>query len=335
MNAIELLKKIGLGEKLSLDESKFLFTEMMKGSLSDAQIAAILTAMTIRGESSDEIAGALYVMNHFKTQFKHNKDITIDTCGTGGTGKSTMNVSSALALILSSMGVPVIKHGNSAQSSKVGSADIYKKLGIPIDLDINNAQNYFDKHSFVFLFAPLYHPALKYAGKVRKELKFRTIFNFLGPLANPGNADYQIIGVSQKEKLPLLALALEKLGKKNIILYASLDGYDELSSNEKTLCYELTGTEIKEYTLNPADYFEPFAMPKVENNEQAEEFFMKGITGEDDQITTLLAYNGALALKVLKKTNSIEEGIELIKKHIQSGKVIESLNFLRSPEALA
>ncbi|MEF3255458.1 MAG: anthranilate phosphoribosyltransferase, partial [Deferribacterales bacterium] len=189
----ELVKKVNNGGFLTLEESKMVFSGIIKGELSEAQIASILISMKHRTESSYEIAGAVMALMEEMIPFNKKKNGVIDTCGTGGDGKSTVNISTAVSINLASMGYPVIKHGNVAQSGKVGSADILSLLKIPCKLEKYEAENFFDKHNFVFLFAPFYHPALKNVAKIRKELMTPTIFNFIGPLANPAKPDYQII----------------------------------------------------------------------------------------------------------------------------------------------
>jgi len=225
--------------------------------------------MKYRNERPEEIAGAILAMTECMVPFNHNKKGTIDTCGTGGDGKSTVNISTAVSVVLSSMGHPVLKHGNVALSGRFGSADILEMLDIPCKLKEIEAQNYFLEHDFIFLFAPYYHPALKNVAHIRKEVMTPTIFNFLGPLANPGNPDYQIIGIGRKDFLKTYIDAALLLGKKNILIYTSDDGYDEVSTYAPTHGYILRNGQIEPFYVNPKEFFTPFELPHVTNKEEA------------------------------------------------------------------
>lgn len=324
-----LVQKTALGHELSFEEASELFDSIMAGELTEAEIAAVLVAMRLRGETPDEIAGAANAMNKKKIRLDKGDRIVIDTCGTGGDGKSTVNVSTAVSLVLAASGVNIVKHGNVAQSGKVGSADILRQLGVPIEFDEGMDRAYFEKHGYVFLFAPKFHPAMKFAGPVRKAIKVPTVFNFLGPLSNPCDPDFQLIGISNIEKLEKLAKAMEKLGRTGVILYSSEDGYDEVSSNAVTTCYKITAGGTERFSINPADFFEPFEMPVVADSEDAQIQFMKAISGMDKQLTELIAINTALAFYVSGICIDMKEGFEKAKSVIKSGKVVEKLESLR------
>jgi anthranilate phosphoribosyltransferase len=324
-----LVQKTALGHELSFEEASELFDSIMDGALTEAEIAAVLVAMRLRGETPDEIAGAANAMNKKKIRLEKGNRIVIDTCGTGGDGKSTVNVSTAVSLVLAASDISVVKHGNVAQSGKVGSADILKRLGVPIEFEDGKDKEYFDKHGYVFLFAPKFHPAMKFAGPVRRVIKVPTVFNLLGPISNPADPDFQLIGLSNGDKLGKLAKALEKLGRKGVVLYSSEDGYDEVSSNAPTNCYRITDNGIDEFKVNPADFFEPFDMPIVADCEDAEVQFIKAISGIDEKLTNLIALNTALAFYISGQSANMKEGFEKAKCVIQSGKVLEKLNMLK------
>lgn len=324
-----LVQKTALGYELSFDEASELFNSIMEGELTEAEIAAVLVAMRIRGETSDEIAGAANAMNNKKIKMEKGDRIVIDTCGTGGDGKSTINISTAVSLVLAASGVSVVKHGNVAQSGKVGSADILKHLGVPVEFEEGEDNLYFEKHGYVFLFAPKFHPALKHAGSVRKMLKVPTVFNLLGPLSNPCDPDYQLIGISNIEKLEKLSVAIEKLGRKGVVLYSSEDGYDEVSSNAPTTCYKITESGTEKFTIKPDDFFKPFVMPVVSDNEDARIKFMQAISGEDEDLVNLISINTALAFFISGLSDNMKEGFEKAKAVIKSGKVVEKLESLR------
>lgn len=323
----ELIKKTGLGEKLSMDETYELFTSIMNGELSEAEIAAVLIAMRLRGETSDEIAGAAKAMNGAKVKFDAGIK-AYDTCGTGGSGKSTMNISSAVAVLLSALGLPVVKHGNRAMSGNIGSADLYEMAGVPIDADKDAMLEYFKKNDFAFLFAMLYHPAMKYAGPVRKQIMVPTIFNFLGPLANPCELAGQIIGLAKKEKLADIAEALHKLGRENVAIYNSVDGYDEVSSFAETEVHIIRKGGIEKMTIKPEGFFQPFDMPVVKTKDEGLEMFISSISPEGGNLNKLIAINAGLALFVFEKAGSVKDGYEMALEAIQSGKVIDKYRSL-------
>lgn len=324
----ELIKKTGMGGSLSFEETYNLFIEMMEGRLEEAEIASILISMRLRGETVDEIAGAARAMNEKKIVFETDCEV-YDTCGTGGSGKSTMNVSSAVAVLLSSMGYSIVKHGNRAVSGVVGSADIFEMSGVPVSSEREQMQKYFKQHNFAFLFAPMYHPALKYAGAVRKKLRVPTLFNFLGPLANPANVAGQIVGMAMRDKLAILAESLLLLGRDRVAVYSSMDGYDEISSFAPTEVHEVSSGRIIKHYINPAEYFTPFQMPVVKTSEDAKEYFTKGISPNGGNYSKLISLNAGLALTVFGFTDTIKNGYGMAMEAIESGKAVEKLNSLK------
>ncbi|MCA1928169.1 MAG: anthranilate phosphoribosyltransferase [Calditerrivibrio sp.] len=325
---LDIIKKVNNGGILTKDEAKQLFSGIIKGELSEAQIASVLISMKSRVESSEEIAGAVESMMEEMIPFEHNMTGTIDTCGTGGDGKSTVNISTAVSINLASMGYPVIKHGNVAQTGKVGSADILNLLDMPCKLEKNDAQDFFNKHNFVFLFAPFYHPALKNVAKIRKELMTPTIFNFIGPLANPAKPDYQIIGISRRSMLKTYTDAALLLGKKNMLIYSSDDGFDEISTSDITKAYLIRDGEIDLFFIDPAEFFEPFPLPQVNDQREAVKLFIDGIKGEDDKIAKIFAINTSVALYLLKK-GDIKEHFQIAYENIKSGNAYRKLESLR------
>lgn len=322
-----IIKKINSGTNIGYSEALDLFEAMAKGELTEAQIASVLISLRFRGETSDELAALVTVMNKYKTTFNHSAKETIDTCGTGGDGKSTVNVSTAVSIILASMGINVVKHGNTAQSGKVGSADVLNALGFDSTYTDKTPEQFFEKNNFVFLFAPKYHPALKNIGKVRREIKVPTVFNFVGPLINPANPDYQMIGISNRGRLEFVTDAAVKAGKQNITFYSSNDGYDEISSNSVTECVVVRDGQKENFLIESSDFFKPFAMPVVESIENAVDLFMKGINGEDENIMNIFSINTALALKTMGR-NEMKDAFNLVKETINSGKPAAKLKEL-------
>ena len=338
----DVLKKVNEGNILSSDEMKLLMTNMLQGNLTDGQIGACLIAMKVRGETVEEVATAVRVLDKNKIKFDVNSDKpVVDTCGTGGDGKSTINISTAVSIILSAMNTTVVKHGNVAQSGKVGSANILEEFNIPLTPEKQEAEEYLNNNDFIFLFAPAFHPTMKYVGKVRKELKVPTLFNFMGPLLNPANPDYQVIGFSRLDKLEFYADVINALGRKNIAVYTSHDGYDEISSNAPTDIYlintdadfsEYNPVEVKEgikkITIIPGDFFEPFEMPVVESKEDAVDKFTAALKGTNKNYANLLAINAALILSLINN-KSIKENFADVSETIHSGKAFDKLENLR------
>ncbi len=319
-----ILKKIVEKEDLSMEESEFLFDLIFNGKLTDVEISAFLTGLKIKGESSDEIAGAMKILNKKKIKFRKDAKFAVDTCGTGGDGKKCINVSTAVAIVLATAGIKVVKHGNSAQSGFLGSADILKEFNIPIKLDNEKAKQYLEDSNFIFLFAPDFHPAMKYVGSVRKQLTFPTIFNFIGPFINPADPEFQITGINRVENLKKIVNALKKVGRRNIIIYSSEDGYDEVSTNAPTECFEING-EIKNFKIFPEKFFTPFKMPVVKNKKEAKSAFLNAISGRDDNLAKLVAINAMLLISKVKNLN-LDDSYNYCYELIKKGKVLEQFN---------
>jgi anthranilate phosphoribosyltransferase len=321
-----IVQKVNSGERLSFDQARDLFESMVRGSLAESQIASSLIAMKLRGETVDELAALAVTLNRHKRTFRPGIKGTVDTCGTGGDGKSTVNVSTAAGIILASLGCPVVKHGNTAQSGVVGSADILSDLGIDVN-DIAAPDEYFARHNFIFMLAPLYHPALKGIGKIRRELKVPTLFNLAGPLANPADPDHQIIGISRRGRLEFIASVLEKIGRTNVTVYSSRDGYDEVSSADTTECIHIGEGGSRRFSIDPSDFFEPFPMPVVHDREEARRLFLDGITGRNEAVANIFALNAALALRTMNRCG-MREGFFEAREEIVSGRAARKLDGL-------
>lgn len=223
----ELLGALTRGEEVELDRIRWAMREVMAGAASPAQIAAFVVALRMRGERADQIAALVDVMLEFSERIDAH-GIALDTCGTGGDGAHTVNISTMAAVLLASAGVPIVKHGNRAASSKCGSADVLEALGVRIDGDRDAAQRSFDELSLTFCFAPVFHPALRFAGPTRRELGIPTVFNLLGPLANPAAPQAQLVGVADLTKAPLIVEALRIRGTAALVVRGE-DGLDEIS----------------------------------------------------------------------------------------------------------
>jgi anthranilate phosphoribosyltransferase len=325
----QLVKKVNSGERLSFDDARTLFEGMVQGMLSDSQIASSLIAIKFRRETVDEVAALAATLDCHKRRFEAAAGDTIDTCGTGGDGKSTVNISTAVSIILASLGCAVVKHGNTAQSGVVGSADILADLGLDLTYEGTSPEEFFIRHNYVFMLAPHYHPALKGIGKVRKELKVPTIFNFVGPLINPADPAYQVIGISRRDRLDFIAQVVHKIGKRNITIYSSRDGYDEVSSSDTTECIHIGEGNDRRFSIDPSDFFEPFPMPVVRDRNEAKQLFLDGLSGDNSRMSDIFSLNAALALRTMNR-NGMRDGFKLVKRHIADGGAIRKLNELVS-----
>ncbi len=245
------LKKLKDKIDLNFNETKDIFIKIMNGEASEAEMQEFLTLLSNKGEVSSEIAAGVFVLREKSTRV--NVENAIDTCGTGGDGKNTLNISTASALLLASMGIKVAKHGNKAVSSKCGSGDVLEKLNIDINLDAKSVENNINKLNFGFMFAPNFHSAMKYVGPVRKKIGKRTIFNMIGPLSSPALVKKQVVGVFDKRLLNIFANALKELEITNAWIVNSDDGLDEISPYAITNVCQLKNGEISNILINPAE----------------------------------------------------------------------------------
>ena len=326
----QFIEKIKKNENLSFDESKSIFKTLMEGKAKDQEIFDFLNFLSDKGEIADEIAGGVYVLRDKATKV-NAPDNTIDTCGTGGDGKNTLNISTAAALLLSSFGVKVAKHGNKSVSSKCGSADVLEKLNIGIHLNPKEVEASLNNNNFGFMFAPDYHSAMRYVGPVRKKIGKRTIFNLIGPLSSPAKVKRQVVGVFDKKLLEIFAKALKNLNLKKALIVNSQDGLDEISPYAKTNIVELNDGNIKESVLNPVDlgiqavsFSSIIGKDPEYNAEKIKEIFQ----GKNNDFSIAVCLNAAAGLLVAEKTNSFKEGYEELRKHILSGKVINHITKL-------
>ena len=328
----EIIEKLKNNQNLSFEQSKSVFENIMTGKIKEAEIEDFLLASSFKGETAEEIAGGVFILREKANKVKVPDD-TIDTCGTGGDGKNTLNISTAAALLLSSFGIKVAKHGNKSVSSKCGSADVLEKLNININLDPNDVEKNINVNNFGFMFAPGYHSAMKYVGPVRKKIGKRTIFNLIGPLSSPAGVKRQVVGVFDKKLLNIFAEALKNLNLKKAIIVNSQDGLDEISPYANTSIVELSNKTVKETILNPndlgikADKFENIVGKGPDyNSEKMKEIFQ----GKDNDFSIAVCLNAAAGLIVADKSNSFKEGYIKLRDHILSGKVMAHISKLQS-----
>ncbi len=326
----EIIKKLKNKQNLTFNESKSAFESMMSGKFKEEEIHDFLIFSSSKGETSEEIAGGVYVLRNKATYVNAPED-TVDTCGTGGDGKNTLNISTGAALLLSSFGVKVAKHGNKSISSKCGSADVLEKLNININLQANDVEKSIDDNNFGFMFAPGYHTAMKYVGPVRKKIGKRTIFNLIGPLSSPAKVKRQVVGVFDKKLLKVFAEALQNLNLKKALIVNSQDGLDEISPYANTDIVELSDGKIRESILNPKDLgidaisFDNIVGKDPEYNAtKIKEIFQ----GKDNDFSIAVCLNAAAGLLVAEKSNSFKEGYEKLRRHILSGNVLNHIKKL-------
>jgi len=327
----KFLQKLKNKQDLSFDESKVAFEILMQGKASDNEIFDFLTLLSAKGEVSDEIAGGVYVLRE-RSKRVNTKDC-VDTCGTGGDGMNTLNISTASALLLSSMGIKVAKHGNKAVSSKCGSGDVLEALNIKIDLEPEGVEEQINKNNFGFMYAPNYHSAMKYVAPTRKKIGKRTIFNMIGPLCSPALVERQVVGVSDKRLLKIFAIALRNLNVKFAWIVNSKDGLDEISPYAKTNVVQLKYGKISEITIDPkelnvgANKFEDLLGDDAKFNASKMIDIFKG---EDNDFSKAVCLNAAAGLIVVEKYSSFNNAYEDARKHILSGKTYRNLKSLQN-----
>ena len=325
------LDKLKNKVNLSFEESKSAFNILMNGKASEDEIFNFLTLLSLKGEVSSEIAGGVYVLREKSKRV--NNDECIDTCGTGGDGMNTLNISTASALLLASIGVKVAKHGNKAVSSKCGSGDVLEALNININLEPNLVEDQINKLNFGFMFAPNYHSAMKFVGPTRKKIGKRTIFNMIGPLSNPALVTRQVIGVFDKNLLNIFAEALKNLGIKFAWIVNSEDGLDEISPYEKTNVVQLNKGEISNITIDPKELNIQANNIKdlIGNDSKFNADRMIDIfKGEDNDFSKAVCLNAAAGLIVSEKYNDFKTAYNFTREFIKSGKAFEHLKKIQS-----
>jgi len=325
------IDKLKNKQDLSFAESKNAFEILMNGKASNDEIFDFLTLLSSKGESSDEIAGGVFVLRDKSKRVNVND--CIDTCGTGGDGMNTLNISTASALLLSSMGIKVAKHGNKAVSSKCGSGDVLEALNIKIDLEPKDIEEQIEKNNFGFMFAPNYHSAMRFVGPTRKKIGKRTIFNMIGPLSSPALVDRQVIGVFDKKLLKIFANALNNLDIKFAWIVNSEDGLDEISPYSKTNVVQLKDGKISEILIDPtklnigANKFENLLGDDAKFNANK---MLDIFKGEDNDFSKAVCLNAAAGLIVSEKHTIFIDAYNEARTHILSGKTYNDLKEIQN-----
>ena len=327
-----VLNQVVGGENLSRQEAQESMQAIMTGQASESQIGGLLTALRIKGETSEEIAGFAETMRSHTVKVECSQSDLIDTCGTGGDRKGTFNISTTVAFVVAGAGASVAKHGNHGVSSSSGSADVLKALGVRIDLPAQNVASVIEDARIAFLYAPTFHPAMKYAGKPRRELGFRTVFNVLGPLTNPLAAERQLMGVYERSLTQKLAEVLLRLNTRRAMVVHGLDGLDEISTTAPTQVSEVVDGRILSYLIDPAEYGLPAAaLEDISGGtpEQNADIVLGILRGKQGARRDLVLLNAAAALVVADKAENIREGMILAAKSIDSGAAQAKLERMR------
>ena len=328
----DFIKQLESKENLSFEESKSLFLNIMEGKYDEDNIVKILNALSNKGETKDELAGGIFIMRSKATLVKVPSG-TVDTCGTGGDGQNSLNISTAAAIVLSSIGIKVAKHGNKAVSSNCGSADVLEALKININLKPQEIERSIEKVNFAFMFAPNYHQAMKYVASARKKIAKKTIFNLIGPLSSPAQVKRQVVGeINEKWMIPF-AEALKRNNVENAFIVHSEDGMDEISPFAKTKIVELNNGNIKNFIINPAD-FNITNKNKENLKGKNAEFNAQKIIGifksEDNEFSDSVALNTAAGLMLSNKEKDFKKAYEFSKQHLRSGKVYKHLQKIQA-----
>ena len=315
------IKKVCLKENLDIDTAKTVMDEIMSGKASSVQIASYLTAMAIKGETVEEITASAQAMREHCAEFKCSSDV-MEIVGTGGDKSNSFNISTASAIVVSSLGVPVAKHGNRAASSKCGAADVLEALGVNIEISPEASAKILDEIGICFLFAQSYHKAMKYVAPVRKELGIRTIFNVLGPLANPARAKKQLLGVYSKELVVPMTKVLYNLGCEKAVAVFGNDGIDEVSMSANTTVCTADGGNFTVYEISPKDFgLAKCSKDDIKGGEPKEnaQIIIDIFNGKSGAKSDAVALNSGAALYTAGKVVSIADGVKMAQEAIKSG----------------
>ncbi len=329
MEYVKLLESIISGTDLNAEQSGQLMDMIMEGELSSGKICAVLAALRCKGTTPEEISGFASSMREHACRVPGvDPAELLDTCGTGGDRLMTFNISTATAIVCAGAGVKVAKHGNRSVSSKSGSADVLEKLGVNIEQSAEKVGASINKTGIGFMFAPMMHPAMKYAMPARKELGIPTVFNILGPLTNPAKAGHQVLGVANAEFAADMASVLKELGSVHALVVSGKDGSDEVSITDPTLCYEVQNSEIKSFEITPQEFgfsYEDKAALTVEDAAQSATIIQNVLRGEKGIRRDICVLNAAVGIYAADKADDIASGIKAAQNAIDSGTAVDIL----------
>lgn len=317
-------------QDLTTDQMESVMHQLMSGKATDAQVGAILTALRMKGETQDEVTAAAHVMRSLASAVPiSDKSKLVDTCGTGGDGANTFNISTASAFVVAAAGATVAKHGNRSISSKSGSADVLEAAGVNLNLTPQQVGECIDQTNVGFMFAPAHHSAMKHVINARKEMGVRTVFNMLGPLTNPAGAPFQVIGVYAKELTTLFAKVLQRLGSGHVMVVHAEDGLDEISIASKTFVAELKNGEVHEWVLDPADYDMDHATLEelaVDSAMDSLNIIRAVFANNDSAAKDIVCLNAGAALYVAGLADNYADGVLLARKVIADGLAQQKFN---------
>ena len=327
----ENLNKIVKRENLNEEQMSQMITEIFSGDITDAQIGAMMAALATKGETFEELAGAARAMRRKALRIQTSTTTVVDTCGTGGDGAHTFNISTTTSFVVSACGVTVAKHGNRSVSSQCGSADLLEALGVKLDTAPEIVEEAVQDIGIGFLFAPLYHGAMRFAAKARKEVGLRSIFNMLGPLTNPAGANCQLLGVYASELTEMFAHALQLLGAKRAFVVHGHDGLDEISVCAPTRISELKDGLIRTYDISPEQFFNEKAEPADllgGNPEENAQITRNILNGEKGPKRNVILINAAAALVAAGQAEDFKQGILIAEKAIDDGSATRKMEAL-------
>ena len=331
MKAQDILHKVVDGHDLLEEEMVAVMTQVMEGKVERLLLGAFLTALRVKGETVEEISGAAKVMRAKAEPLDIPVEGVVDTCGTGGDGADTFNISTTAAFVVAGAGIPVAKHGNRAVSSRSGSADVLKCLGVNIEADKTVVERCVDMAGIGFLFAPTLHKAMKHAADVRRELGFRTVFNLLGPLTNPAGVQAQVVGVFDPKWTSPLARVLKNLGARHAFVVHGEDGLDEITLTCNTKISELNNQKIKDYDLDPTEFGFEYCSEQDLKGGSAEEnatILRELLDGKGGPQRDIVLLNASAAIVAAGKADDFKTGIEVAKQSIDSGEARQRLKDL-------
>ena len=318
------------GKSLNMEEAGQVMQEIMEGEATPAQIGAFVTALRLKGETVEEIIGLAKTMKAKAVRVAVSEPL-VDTCGTGGDGKGTFNISTTAAFVAAGAGLKVAKHGNRAMSSQCGSADVLEALGVKIDLDAQQVEKCLQEIGVGFMFAPMFHPAMKHAAVPRREIGIRTVFNILGPLTNPAGARAQVLGVADEKLVEKLALVLQGLGCQHALVVHGEDGLDEITITGDTRISELKGQNIEGYVIKPEDLDLQRAdldNLKVSNLQENAEMLRNVLAGAQGPQRDIVLMNTAAVLLAGDKVETLQQGVTMAKESIDTGRALSKLEQL-------
>ncbi|MGD9638687.1 MAG: anthranilate phosphoribosyltransferase [Alphaproteobacteria bacterium] len=326
----DAINQVANKKDLTENDAENIFSLIMSGDVSQIKMAALLMGLRVKGETVEEITGATRAMRQ-KALTISAPDDAIDTCGTGGDNSGTYNISTAAAIVIAACGVPVAKHGNKALSSKSGSADVLNALGLNLGADIAILQKSLKEANICFMMAPNHHSAMKYVAPVRTELKTRTIFNLLGPLANPAQTKRQIVGVFAKHWVEPVAAVLGKLGSKQAWVVHGEDGLDEITTTGKTFVTEYKDGKIKNFEINPLDYgFKLVSSNDLKGGDAAynAQAILDIFSGKECPFKDIVILNAAAGLVVSGKEDDLKAAVKQARDALDSGKALKTLKLM-------